>query len=899
MGLERQNLTRKQKIKIYGSEEAWGKQVLDSFDTDNFYYSFDNIVDKDAMRVNMDLSNGIFDSSDFKRVIHPYGEKDVDVKFPTELEHYDRITTKLNLLKGEEIKRPFSYMVVSDSRDTVSMMHDQKQQMLMQYYSQMILQQLGIQQGQDGSLVNAQGQPVNTPEQIEKYMAYTYKDNREDQGNNALKYLVRNLRIDQLFHQGWHDFLVTGTEMYHSYLKGEEPCVRKVNPLYIDCDVYDDLVFLDECSWIREVRYIPVSEVYDEFYDVLTEKDVEILEQYKSGIDTDIALTPHHYPLFNKGANTHIRLIHLEWKSLKKIGFLTMMDPETGQMIEEMVDEDFVLEPEMKELGAVVEWRWVNIVWEGTKIGKSIYLNVRAKPFQYKKLSNVSECKLSYTGVITKYGFMDKLKPYQYLFNIIMYKLNLALTTSIGNVFVMDIAQIPNSAGITLDKWIALLKHRLALVNSQEEGAKGRIPSNFNQFQSLDLGAGNEITMYLETLAWIDRQLGSISGVTLEREGQVSQTETLGGVERSVSQSSHITEPYFNLHNEVKRRTLTMLLEVAKVAWRNGKQAQMVFDDMGRTFFQLDEGFVDSEYGVFVSNTAKDFQILESIKQLAQGAMQSGMATLKDIVEIMEANDIISARKILEASQSRMEQNAQQQQQAEQQMAQEQMAHAMEMEQAKRDHEIQLHQMDNDTKIEIEKMKNDKEGEIALEQSKLEMEREKLAAEIDALQVKTEADAEKNMVEREKLESETNYNIEDIKIRKEEIQVEREKIKAEFEKMQLEIQIKQKELEMKMVELEMKKQELQMKLEATAMELQLKKEGMQMEMEMGQQKAQADMQIQKEKGQTDIQVQQMQHQNDMQMQSQQHEADMAMNKESHAADMKMKKDKAESKDSKK
>jgi hypothetical protein len=37
-------------------------------------------------------------------------------------------------------------------------------------------------------------------------------------------------------------------------------------------------------------------------------------------------------------------------------------------------------------------------------------------------------------------------------------------------------------------------------------------------------------------------EMGEVMGITPQREGQVSNRETVGGVERSVLQSSHITE---------------------------------------------------------------------------------------------------------------------------------------------------------------------------------------------------------------------------------------------------------------------------------------------------------------------------------------------------------------------
>jgi hypothetical protein len=54
--------------------------------------------------------------------------------------------------------------------------------------------------------------------------------------------------------------------------------------------------------------------------------------------------------------------------------------------------------------------------------------------------------------------------------------------------------------------------------------------------------------------------------------GSISTSELVGNVERSVVQSSHITEPLFWVHNQCKRHALNMLLNTAKGAWeQSGK----------------------------------------------------------------------------------------------------------------------------------------------------------------------------------------------------------------------------------------------------------------------------------------------------------------------------------------
>jgi hypothetical protein len=61
-------------------------------------------------------------------------------------------------------------------------------------------------------------------------------------------------------------------------------------------------------------------------------------------------------------------------------------------------------------------------------------------------------------------------------------------------------------------------------------------------------------------------EMSEVAGITKQREGQISNRETVGGVERSMLQSSHITEWLFVTHEDVKKRVLECFLETAKIA---------------------------------------------------------------------------------------------------------------------------------------------------------------------------------------------------------------------------------------------------------------------------------------------------------------------------------------------
>ena len=219
--------------------------------------------------------------------------------------------------------------------------------------------------------------------------------------------------------------------------------------------------------------------------------------------------------------------------------------------------------------------------------------------------------------------------------------------------------------------------------------------SNFNQFQSIDLSLANTIQQYISSLEYIKQQIAFLSGVSPQRLSSINSNELVGNVERSIEQSSYITNYWFDMHNEVKRRTYTALIECAKIAYRDGVRKQYVLDDMGIELLDIDGSqFENSEFSVYVSNSSEDFQIKEQIKSLFQTALTADKANFSDIVEILQNNSIKDLQHKLQANeQKKAERDSQMQQ-----MQVESQNHAMEMEMQAREQEMLLKERELDLK---------------------------------------------------------------------------------------------------------------------------------------------------------------------------------------------------------
>lgn len=756
------------------------------------------------------LYNSIFDEKDFKSITNPFKVED---GFPATPHDFNIIRPKVDLLIGEETKRPLNFRVIRTSQEATSEMQEKEKQMILQYIEAAITAKMSPEEAQQFQEQLQSGE-IMPPEQIAKYMDKDYKDIVENTAYHSLTYLREKLDLDNEFIKGWKDGLISGREIYYVGVLNAEPYAERVNPICFSYDKSPDLDFIEDGSWCCRKMRMPIAEVYDRYYDKLEEKDLDRLEEMigstpgrnlgdRSPVDMGIQLRIYDNPIFEGSGKSLVNVWHCCWKSFKKIFYVTTTD-DAGQPQINIVDETY--QPVGNEVS--VEPDWIIEVWEGYRAGSDLYFGIQPIEYQHVSIDNPNSQKLPYCGAIYSNtnskprSLVSILKPLQYMYIVLWYRLELAIARDKGKVVNMDITQIPKSMNISPAKWMHYLSSvGVNFINPYEEGwnipgREGGKPAQFNQITALDLTMSNVIAEYIQLMDKIEELAGTISGITQQREGAVSTSEMVGNVERSVVQSSHITEPLFWVHNQCKRRVLNMLLNTAKGAWEEtGKQKlQYIFDNGERAFLDITPKFYYDDMDVFVSDTSKDLENIQKLQQLIQPAMQNG-ASLLEAAEILTNDNFNIIKQKLKDMQTRQEQIQQQQQEAEaqqqqqlQQMQNEAKQQELMLQEAQMDLQRYQIDQDNQTKIAVaqinayrgtEELDQDQNGipdpvEIgkqAIEQQKINQDaynkryEAKQKREIEDQKIQLEKDKMKHETELQKAKDDAAYEREKLKAR--------------------------------------------------------------------------------------------------------------------------------------
>ena len=739
--IPRQRLAYKKKTK------TWRKETVDAIALRYSASSMHNGV-RNSFRekaLNQGLFEGVVDREDMARYVNPYGIKGLDVS--KEVPHHNIIVPKINVLVGEEAKRQFDYSIIVLSPNAISEKVEDKAAAVDERLSTLIqskyapaLEQLQAQQEQGVDISQQQAQLQEQMavdmEKVTRWAKYSWKDRRELAANNVMTHYAAEQHFDRMFNDGIKDAFILGEEIYQSDIIDNEPFMHKLNPKKVFTVKSSNSSRVEDADIIVIEDWWSPGRIIDTFYNDLKASEIDIISDENSGggsgvgeLDADKA--PAHMShltgalgksddmlnvddlvsiadingrestgmLYDMDGN--VRVIRVYWRSQKKVIKVKYYDEE-GEAQYKIMSEEYTID---ETKGEEAKTLWINEWWEGTKIAKDIYINMRPKQAQYSSLENPSRGNPGIVGELynTNQGkvisLVARMKSYQYLYDAIWDRLLKAIAKNMGKILEVDVAKIP--ANWDVGQWFHYATTMgVGFVDSFKEGTKGqamgKLAGGFNTTgKVLDAETGNYIQAQIGMLQYIKNEMSDLVGISKQREGQVSPHETTGGVERSVLQSSHITEWWFSKHDDVRVRALQMFLDTAKVALKGAKKKiQYLLDDMSMETFVLDGNeFSESEYGVMAVSNNKTRELSQKLDMLAQAGLQNQMLKFSDLIYMYTSNSNADIMRRIEATEEQKAQEAQQAQQSQrevQQAQQQQNAALAQQEQARLDQEMEL-----------------------------------------------------------------------------------------------------------------------------------------------------------------------------------------------------------------
>lgn len=729
--------------------KEWRKKFVDWADSKTF--STNSLVRKSIFhkKINYDLLRGVLHMSDMESILNPEHQK---IEFAREkIPHYPIMNSKLNVLIGEESKRVFDFRVVVTNPNSISEIENTKRDAIKERLQKLIADQSQSEEDFNQNL-----------EKLGDYFTYEYQDMREQRANNLLNHYMKELNIPLEFNKGFRDAMAVGEEIYQCDIRGGEPTFEKVNPLKIRVYKSGYSNKIEDADMIAIEDYWQPGRIIDTYYEEIASLSAEDRKKLQELLDNNVssgssdadsidniderngfvnmnlvgeeAIATGYYfdpmGLFSDGVDEsmmpydiagNVRVLRVYWKSRRKIKKVKSYDSETGEEIFNFYPETYIIDKDKGEEETIF---WVNEAWEGTKIGKDIYIGMRPRVVQYNRLSNPSRCHFGIVGSIYNmnddrpFSLVDMMKPYNYLYDAIHDRLNKHIAKNWGKIIQLDLAKIPK--GWDVAKWLYFAQaNNLAIIDSFKEGTSGvsigKLAGALNNASSgvIDAEMGNIIQQEINLLDYIKMEMSDVVGISKQREGQVSNRETVGGVERATLQSSYITEWLFYTHDDVKKRALECFLETAKIAFK-GRSLKFNYI-LGTGALQVAEidgdEFAESDYGLIVDSSNGTQELNSKLDTLAQAALQNQTINFSTVMKLYGSCSLAEKQRMVENNEKKLQEQVQQQQQQQMQIQQQQIQQAAATEQAKMEQEYKIHSEDNETKILIAQINSQAEAD--------------------------------------------------------------------------------------------------------------------------------------------------------------------------------------------
>ena len=713
-------------------DESWIKNTMDYF-ANKAYAEY--MKNRDTFVKNYDLMKGILRMEDFYQEPQVKSFTDMltaDLQLPAYVKMYSIITTPINELVGEISKRPDTFRVKAFDDDSKSEELEFKTGILQEYVLSQARNKILEKAAMEGVEIEQEELEQLTIEQVKDQLD-SYTSVAEKWANHVLTCEKAEFNLKEKSEDAFRDMLVSGREFYHIYEDNSKLGfnVEVANPKNVWFLTTPDRKYISDPTGRVQGAYaagivtvMELSEIIESIPELTKEEidhlrsslqDYGLINVRESNLgNPDItpgidSVTYDTYdPLVlqtrmliesemkenNDGLRDFLGLtsnvssfgykyvvVRSYWISKKKIGKVIYID-ELGNEQSLLVDENYKAGTIPTEQS--IEWGWINQWYQGIKIGPDIY---HVKPYKLLNYCPIIGTTFEVKNTEAK-SLVDLMKPFQVIYNVCMNQLYKLLEKEVGKVYLTSIRHIPvpkdGDAQDALDMWEMEARNRgIVFIDDSPENLKS--PSSFNQFRDIDLTRTQEIQSRYTLAQQIKNECWELIGMTRQRMGSVTASESATGVNTAVQQSYAQTEPLFVAHEYVMGQLYQSIIDAALYVESQKPQSTLSYitSEGESAFVQVngtDLKFRDLK--VFLTNRPEDTQMFNEIRSLSQAVIQNG-GTLYDVIELYSTKSMREMKKVFKDLRDRQQQmQDQQMQQQQQQIDQQREIAAAQMEQA-------------------------------------------------------------------------------------------------------------------------------------------------------------------------------------------------------------------------
>lgn len=691
---------------------------------------------------NLKLAAGQLDHTDYTYLTNPFGMKDDKYKqYPAKLRNFDFISPLFLRWISEYNQRVFEPVVFTRNSNFENEKLAYEKKLIDDSLQQQFINSL-IEGGLfDPNQVDEAGNPVAPPMSPDVIKAQTSSlpDTKTITGQHAIDYIRDKQDIQSKFRQAFDYFIKINKCVTYKDVRRDQVILEVVSPLDVAYYGNRNVKFLELAEAITVDYYLSFEEVMEIFGEALE----EYTEEYGNIIDylenegVGVKGIPGHFELYMKNRHgipleernisedrvTHVR--HILWTSFRKVKKVLGENGEVLELTEDYQGDD------------VIEEVWYPEERDGWVIADRFYVGGFASDIQRVDADNPYSTKKPYNGKIFMQGDVqqstapEKLFQYQEAYNATRWKMQSAINKDKGKIMTMPIGLMQglkdtgatgsavytgdaDSDGKPIYKFEGVTTH-------SEESAIAKtmyyadatgimyIDETSDTFiqqvqgiKAIDMSLGNWIEWLANQCRALKQEAENLLGFNDARTGAIKASETVGNSERNYYSGSLITEEYFTEFEEFQKTELQGLLDLSKFAFRTGKTANYVRSNRDVATLQIDEGYGEASYGIFIHSSARTKEVSEILKSKANEFLQNYPKGGSIVAKLIAgSNNYANIIQEIEAKEEEMQQMTLQQQEADRQNQLQLAQIAEESKQADRD--LKVYEIDTNAQVNIAK----------------------------------------------------------------------------------------------------------------------------------------------------------------------------------------------------
>ena len=706
---------------------TWIKNTMDYFA--NRAYA-DYVSHVNSFVKNYDLVKGILRSEDFYEEPEVKSFTDMlrgSLDLPKYVQHYSILTTPINELGGEISKRPDTYRVKAFDDDSKSEELQYKTELLNNYILNEAKRKIIEKAAMDGVEISQEEVEQMSLEQVKNEMD-SYTSIAEKWGNHVLTCTKAEFNLKEKSEEAFRDLAICAREFYHIYEDNSKLGynIEVLNPKNTWKLTTPDRKYTSDPTGRAQGAYaagtiqvMELSEIIEAIPDLTKEEidhlrtsmeDYGLINTRESNLGNNVApgINSINYDTYdplvlqtrmiiesemksnlNNGDDTLNNLFGITsgvsafgykyvvvrsyWMSKKKIGKV-MYEDEIGNLQSTLVDETYKSGTIPTEIS--LEWGWVNQWYQGVKIGPDIY---HVKPLRLLNYCPIIGTMYELKNTEAR-SLVDLMKPFQVIYNVCLNQLFDLLKKEKGNLGVVNIRRIPRvkdgDGQDDIDVWELEAEQRgIIFDDDSPENTKAPV-SNQSVVRNVDLTRTNEIQSRYNLAVMIKNECWELIGMSKQRLGSTSASESATGVNAAITQSYSQTEPLFVAHEYVLGQLYQAILDASMyiALTKENSTLSYITSEGLAAFIQVNSDDLKfRDLKVFPTNRPEDTQMFNELRQLSQAVIQNG-GSLYDVIELYSTKSMREMKKVFKTLRDKndalQQQQLQQQQQELEQRAQ-------------------------------------------------------------------------------------------------------------------------------------------------------------------------------------------------------------------------------------